>query len=171
MTPISILSFFSDFTLNYKTCMYPKISALIFTYYAQYSTYAGPSCHWLDWESLGTSHGVSQSCSEVSWCSSPANHMPLSKGNLYYAITWKAFCTEIVVIGNQNILFSAVNCKGRVIHILNLLRVYWIAGQLSQMHKFEVKSPKLSQDTAPGWGPTPAPTGATATWMTFKHVH
>lgn len=91
--------------------MHPKISALIFKYYAQYSTYAGPSCHWLDWESLGTSHGVSQSCSRVSWCSSPANHMPLGKGNLYYAITSRLKGILHRNCGNRKSEHSVQRCK------------------------------------------------------------
>lgn len=55
-------------------------------------------------------------------------------------------------------------------YILHLLRVDGVPGELRQMDKFEVKRPKLSQDAAPGWGPAPAPTGATATETTSKQV-
>lgn len=49
-----------------------------------------------------------------------------------------------------------------LINLLNLLRVDGIVRQLCQMHKFQVKCAKFSQDAAPSGGPAPAPTGATA---------
>lgn len=52
----------------------------------------------------------------------------------------------------------------------DLLFVDGIPGELRQMHKLQVKGPKLGQDAAPGWGPAPAPTGATATEATPTQV-
>lgn len=60
---------------------------------------------------------------------------------------------------------------GVLILIPHLLGVDGIPGELCQMDKFQVEGPELSQNAASSWGPSPAPTGATATWTTFKHVN
>lgn len=60
---------------------------------------------------------------------------------------------------------------GGSISILHLLGVDGIPGQLCQMDKFQVKGPELGQNAASSRGPSPAPTGATATWTASKHVN
>lgn len=54
--------------------------------------------------------------------------------------------------------------------VLNLLSVDGIARELTQMDKFKMQGPKLCQDTAPSWGPAPAPTGPTTTESKSKPV-
>lgn len=61
--------------------------------------------------------------------------------------------------------------KGKLsnaMHVSNLLGVDLIARELGEMDEFQMQGAKLSQDAAPGWGPAPAPTGATATETTCK---
>lgn len=150
----------------------------------KHSTYVGPSCRWLDWGSWGTGRGVFQSCWAVFWCSSPAKtpgykrmssacrtamaSLVQNVNSYHFNAPHQRNHKSMVMINPthvQNFSKLVVKCA---LYISHLLCVDGIVGELRQMDKFEVKGPELSQDAAPGWGPAPAPTGATATETTSK---
>lgn len=111
-------------------------------------TYVGPSCRWLDSRSWDRGRGVSQSYSRVSWCSSP-------EGIISNRKLWFWLCHSVHPLTGCE---AVKKVKGES----HLLFVDGAPGELRQVHELQVESPKLGQDGAPGWGPAPTPTGATA---------